>query len=45
MSSMMRALAAVSLLATLAGCAGMMPNWAPNVEADSPPIYEPSPSN
>ena len=30
------------LLATLAGCAGMMPNWTPNVPTDSmqsPAIY------
>jgi hypothetical protein len=45
MSSIARLLAAAVLLGTLAGCAGMMPNWTPNVQEESPPIYEPSPSN
>ena len=36
--------AALALLGLLGGCS-MMPSWTPNVGADSPPIYEPSPSD
>jgi hypothetical protein len=46
MTPTMRLLAAAALLGVLSGCAGMMPNWKPNVEPDSmqnPPIYAPSP--
>ena len=38
-------LAAAVLLGALTGCAGMMPNWTPNVQDESPAVYEPSPSD
>ena len=45
MSTILRLAAAAALFGALSGCAGMMPNWQPNVESDSPAIYEPSPSD
>ena len=45
MSSIARLFAAAVLLGTLAGCAGMIPNWSPDAATGGPPIYEPSPSD
>ena len=38
-------LAAAVLLGALTGCAGMVPNWTPNIQEDSPAVYELSPSD
>ena len=45
MTTILRLAAAAALLGALSGCAGLMPGWQPNVDGESPAIYEPSPSD